>query len=356
MKPTLHPLAQQTLVITGASSGIGLATARLAAQRHARLVLTARNAQALTQLAAEITAAGGEALAVPADVADPAQLRQVLDAAVRRFGRCHTWINCAGATVYGRLLEDIPLHDHRRLFDTNYFGTLHGCLLAAEHLRQFPDGGAIINIGSVLSDIPAPLQGPYAASKHAIKALTNVLRMELEAAGYLISLTLVRPPSVNTPYPLHAKSYLAAQPRIPSPLYSPELCARAILFAAEYPRRDVFIGSAARAAYAVGHHVPRFLDKFMEAFLFRAQHSTAPPCPREANALDHPGSAALQTRGPTTRYTRDHSLYTMAALHPLPTAILAVTAALALTTLFRPRRFRVATNASRTARALVHGT
>jgi NAD(P)-dependent dehydrogenase (short-subunit alcohol dehydrogenase family) len=153
----LKPLAQQIIVITGASSGIGLCTARMAANRGARLVLNSRNEAALRQLADEINGQGGEAMYQVADVADEAALRVVADLAIARFGGFDTWVNNAGVSIYGRMI-DVPDADHRRLLDTNFWGVVNGSRIAAEYLRH--RGGAVINIGSTLSDRAIPGQSP----------------------------------------------------------------------------------------------------------------------------------------------------------------------------------------------------
>src|SRR5262245_28252615 len=234
MQVRLKPIKEQVIVITGASSGIGLVTARLAARRCARVVLTARNHEALKQLADEIKgneSNGGMATFIAADVADESAMRQVAEEAISRFGRIDTWVNGAGVSVYGRLM-DVSLEDQRRLFDTNFWGVVIGSRIAVPHLRN---GGALINIGSILSDRAIPLQGIYCASKHAVKAYTDSLRMELEHEGLPIAVTLIKPYSIDTPYAEHAKNYLATEPSSPPPVYAPEVVAEAILHCAEYP-------------------------------------------------------------------------------------------------------------------------
>ncbi len=148
MTVRLRPIEKQVVVLTGASSGIGLATARALAGRGARLVLVARNESALRDLARECSAKGARAIAVAGDVGRFEDMERVAEAAIREFGGFDTWINNAGVAIFGTV-EQISIEDHRRLFDTNYFGVLHGCLVAAKHLRQ--KGGKIINMGSVLS-------------------------------------------------------------------------------------------------------------------------------------------------------------------------------------------------------------
>ena len=172
----LRKLSDQAIVITGASSGIGLVTARLAAKRGARVVLNARNEQALRQVTAEINATGGEAIHVAGDVGKFDDVKKIASEAIRHFGGFDTWVNNAGVSIYGPVLDQ-SLEDQRRLFETNYWGVVHGSIVACTHLRG--RGGALINVGSVLSDIAIPIQGTYCATKHAVKGYTDALRLEL---------------------------------------------------------------------------------------------------------------------------------------------------------------------------------
>jgi hypothetical protein len=167
---------------------------------------------------------------------------------MERFGRIDTWVNNAGVSIFGRN-EDIPLEDMQRLFQTNYWGVVHGSLEAVKHMKT-RGGGAIINLGSELSDRSIPLQGMYSASKHAVKAFTDSLRMELEKEGAPISVTLVKPAAIDTMFAVHAKNYMDKEPALPPPVYAPELVAKSILYAAQHPKRDVFVGGAAKALSA----------------------------------------------------------------------------------------------------------
>src|SRR4051794_31177645 len=177
MKRGLRPIHEQVIVITGASSGIGLTTAECAASRGACVVLAARNDDDLRTAVSAIRRRGGRAIHVVADVSDPDQVEGIAREAVREFGRIDTWVNNAAAALYGRL-ADIPLVDLRRQFDVTYWGQVYGSRAALPHLRQ--SGGALINVASCVADRAIPLQGNYSAAKHAIKAFTDALRMELD--------------------------------------------------------------------------------------------------------------------------------------------------------------------------------
>ncbi|RYG21265.1 SDR family NAD(P)-dependent oxidoreductase, partial [bacterium] len=197
MSIKLKALKDQTIVVTGASSGIGLATAQAAAKRGANVVLVARNEAVLDRIAQEINSKGGHAIVVAADVADAEAVEQAAHAAAERFGSIDTWVNDAGVGIVGRL-EETTMEDAKRLFDTNFWGAVNGCNSAIKRMKE--KGGAIINVGSVESEVAVPLQGIYAASKHALKGYTEALRVELADEGAPISVTLIKPSAINTPF------------------------------------------------------------------------------------------------------------------------------------------------------------
>ena len=273
MKLSLRPLDQQVVVITGASSGIGLTTALAAAAQGARLVLAARSVQTLEDLAVDLNEAGTEAVSVVCDVGERAQVQRVADVAIERFGRIDTWVNNAGLSIYGRL-DEVAQEDSQRLFQVNFWGVVHGSLAALPHLRA--RGGALINVGSEASEAAIPLQGMYAASKHAVKGFTDALRIELEADGAPVSVTLIQPTAVDTPFPDHAGNYLARQPKLPTPMIEPEKVADAILEAATSPRRDVKVGAMAVLNTTVSRLLPSLADTLARRQMGRQQRNEAP--------------------------------------------------------------------------------
>ncbi len=214
MKIKLKPLNEQVMVLTGASSGIGLATARLATQAGARMTLVARNEQALKDVEREL-AAGENVMHVVADVGKREDLERVASETINRFGGFDTWINNAGSSVWGRM-DEVRDEDVYRVMQTNFWGTHYGSSIAIRHLRN--KGGALINIGSLESAAALPLHAAYSASKHAVKGMTDALRVELAQSGTPISVTLVRPPAINTLFNDHAKSYLPSAPTFPPPV------------------------------------------------------------------------------------------------------------------------------------------
>ncbi|MDQ3703343.1 MAG: SDR family oxidoreductase [Chloroflexota bacterium] len=314
MKVQLKRLDEQVVVITGASSGIGLATARMAAKKGAKVVVAARNDDALQQLVEEIRGQGGQAIHVEADVSSEDDVRHIADETKRAFGGFDTWVNNAGISVYGRSLE-VPVEDMRRMFDTNYWGVVYGSRIACEHLRD--RGGALINLGSEVSDVAAPLQGTYSASKHAIKGWTDALRMELQDEGAPISVTLIKPGPIDTPFPEHAKNYLQDQPKHAPPVYTPQSVAEAILYAATTPVRDIYVGSGAKLASTLNKWAPGLMDKLAQRLLIPGTHSGQPP--RGRDALREPGDG-MRERGNYPGLVRS-SLYTRAVTHPAVTGV-----------------------------------
>lgn len=277
MAHSLKKIDQQVMVITGASSGIGLATARAAAEQGAKLVLAARSEKALEQVVADINADGGDAIYVVADVSDRKQVEQIAQTAVDRYGRIDTWVNDAGLSIYGRLHE-VSEEDSRRLFDINFWGVVHGSLVALPHLIQ--SGGALINLGSEVSDAVVPLQGMYAASKHAVKGFTDALRVEIQEADKApISITLIQPTAVNTPFPQHAKNYMPNEPKLPTPQIDPFKVADAILDAATNPTHDIKVGAMSKLNTVMEKLVPTLAEKMSAKQIDRQHYDEAPRNP-----------------------------------------------------------------------------
>ncbi|HEU4985557.1 MAG TPA: SDR family oxidoreductase [Rhizobiaceae bacterium] len=331
MTPRLKPLNRQIIVITGATSGIGLVTARNAARAGARLVLAARSEEALFRLEQELSHGGRHATAVVADVGKPEDVQRIVRLAKERFGGFDTWVNNAGVTMYGKLMDE-PIEDMRRLFETNFWGLVYGSLEAARYFMDRRQAGAIINVGSTLSERALILQGMYSASKHAVKGFTDALRMELEKDGHPIAVTLVQPGAIDTPYRFHAKNYMDRLPTSPPPVYAPETVARTILHCAETPQRHVYVGASGKGIPMAGWYAPRLTDLVMEALFVNRQKTDRPARPREQNGLDRP-AGRLEERGGYEGHVSETSLYTTASLHPFATGALVAAGAFALVSL-----------------------
>ncbi|KLJ01950.1 SDR family oxidoreductase [Luteimonas sp. FCS-9] len=271
------PIDQQVIVITGASSGIGLCTALLAAERGARVVLLARSERTLDAIVATIAAEGGSAHAMCVDVSDRAAVEAAAERIVALHGRIDTWVNNAGVAIFGRLDEVAP-EDHRQLFEINFWGVVHGSLAALPALRA--SGGVLVNVGSEVSDAVIPLQGMYSASKHAVKGFTDALRVEqTRVDDQPISIVLIQPTAVNTPYPQHARNYMDREPKLPSPLIDPHRVAEAILDAAHKGGRETKVGAMAHVDTAMSKFLPRLADRMAAMQASRQQRDEAPRDP-----------------------------------------------------------------------------
>jgi NAD(P)-dependent dehydrogenase (short-subunit alcohol dehydrogenase family) len=254
-----------------------------------------------------------------ADVADAKQMEGVAAAAVAEFGRIDTWVNNAAVSVYGRI-TDLSIEDMRRQMDVNYWGQVYGSRLAVQHLRG--RGGALINVASALADRAIPLQGNYCAAKHALKAFTDALRMELEEEGLPISVTLVKPASIDTPFFQKAKTYLGVEPQPVPPVYAPEVVSEVILHAAQHPTRELIAGGSG-AKLSAARFAPGMADLYMERWTFDSQRTDKSTNGRADNlhapVADDGGERGRNWSG----HTRRSSIYTKAALHPAGTAGLA---------------------------------
>lgn len=315
MAAKLKPVREQVIVITGASSGIGLATAQEASRRRARVVLFSRDEVDLRRAVDEIRAGGGRATHVVGDVANLDDVKRLADETMREHGRIDTWVNNAGVAIYG-LIEDVPVEDARRLFETNYWGVVNGSLAALPHLRRM--GGALINVGSVLSETGYPLQGHYAASKHAVKGFTDSLRLELEKDDAPVVVTLIQPAAIDTPYPEHARNYLASEPKHVPPVYATEVVADAILTCAESPHRNLRVGGGAKMFTMMEKVAPGLNDR-MKMSHFEGQHSGEPPHEEDTLFAPHPGDGRVHGHYPG--HVMQSSAYTAMAKRPGMTAL-----------------------------------
>ncbi|AWB87710.1 SDR family oxidoreductase [Mycetocola zhujimingii] len=244
--------SKTVVVITGASSGIGRATALRFAARGATVVLASRSAEGLASLAGQCHDAGGEALAVPTDVTDAAQVALLARTAVTRFGRIDVWVNNAGVSAFAPFL-DMPLDDFRRVLDVDIMGCVYGARAALAVMTE-QGSGALINVSSIVGEVPQPYTAPYGMSKAAVRALGVSLRSELALSKQKgISVSTIMPATMDTPFFRHSANYTGREVVAMPPVYSPDLVARAIVKASKKPRREVVVGGPIAKAMVAQH-------------------------------------------------------------------------------------------------------
>ncbi|HUD11765.1 MAG TPA: SDR family oxidoreductase [Candidatus Saccharimonadia bacterium] len=242
----MKDLTDQVVVITGASSGIGRATAIEFARAGAKVVLAARDAEALKEAASECEGVGATAMAVVCDVIQEDQVERLASRAEEAYGRIDIWINNAGVAMFAKF-EDAPAEDFRRVIDTNFFGYVYGARSALKRFKA-QTSGSLINVDSVEGIAPKPYNSAYAASKHAVRAFSSSLRMELILDGLTdIHVSTLRAASVDTPLFAHAANYTGKAVQGPANSSSPIAVAMAIIKLAQHPQRELTIGPRVKA-------------------------------------------------------------------------------------------------------------
>jgi NAD(P)-dependent dehydrogenase (short-subunit alcohol dehydrogenase family) len=314
------PIEEQVIVITGASSGIGLATAIEAARRGAKVVMAARNQTDLQRAAEAIRRDGGDALEVPTDVADAREVQALAGAAVERYGRIDSWVNNAAVSTYATFREQ-PADDFRRVMEVNFMGQVNGARAALPYLER--SEGALICVGSALSDRGIPLQGAYCASKHALKGWLDSLRVELRHEGSKVRVTLIKPSSINTPLFNKAKSQMGVQPMPIPPVYEPELAAEAILRAAEGSARDLFVGGAGKAFSVAERVSPRLVDLQQNLQGFESQKTDWPKRAEAPHNLYRPVAYDGGVRGDFVDLEKHGSAYQRVEAHSVVAPLMA---------------------------------
>jgi len=265
----------QTIVITGASAGIARATARLYGERGARVGLIARGQAGLDGAAADVRAAGGTAIAVPADVADYEQVDAAADRIERELGPIDVWINVAFTSVFAPFAQISPA-EFRRVTEVSYLGFVHGTMAALSRMQP-RDSGTIVQVGSALSERSIPLQSAYCGAKHAINGFTSSLRCELLHEGSQVRVTLVQMPAVNTPQFSWVRSRLPRKPQPVPPIYQPEVAARGVLYAADHPaRREYWVGASTVATLTANKLAPGVLDRYLARTGYKSQQTSEP--------------------------------------------------------------------------------
>ena len=282
-RPTDTP---EVVVVTGASAGVGRATARKFAERGARVGLIARGRDGLEAAREEVEAAGGEALVLPADVADA----EAVEAAARRveeeLGPIDVWVNDAITTIYSPV-KDIEAEDFRRATEVTYLGAVHGTMAALE--RMLPrDRGTIVQVGSALSYRATPLQSAYCGAKHAMRGFTDSLRTELMHEGSGVRVTMPQMPGLNTPQFSINKNNMPYHPQPVPPIYQPEVAAEAIYWAAHHPRREMYVGLSSAITIVGNKLFPGLGDRYLARTGYAGQQTDRPADQSSPNNLYDP--------------------------------------------------------------------
>lgn len=276
----------KTVVVTGASGGVGRAVAIEFARHGWRVGLIARGADGLEGARRDVEAAGGEALVLQADVADADAVERAADAAVEAWGKLDVWVNCAMATVFSPVREMSPA-EYRRVTEVTYLGYVYGTLAALKHMRP-RNRGAIVQVGSALAYRAIPWQSAYCAAKFAIRGFTDSLRSELIHEGRGIRLSMVQCPGMNTPQFDWARHRLPRKPQPVPPVFQPEVAARAVYRAARYSPRELWVGSSTIKTIIGGFAVPAYLDRMLARVATKGQVSKDPEEPDPEDNLFEP--------------------------------------------------------------------
>jgi short-subunit dehydrogenase len=318
----------EVVVITGASAGVGRAVVREFAKRRAKIGLIARDRERLESAKHEVEQAGGEALALPADVADPEQVEAAAQKVEQTWGRIDIWINDAMAAIFAPFMEITP-EEFKRATEVTYLGFVWGTRSALK--RMIPrDKGTIVQVGSALAYRSIPLQAPYCGAKHAMIGFTDSIRCELIHNKSKVHITVVDLPAVNTPQFLWGRTKMPRQPQPVPPIFEPEVPARAIYWAAHHKRREIFVGASTMKAIYGQDVAPGFADWYLGKNGYESQQAHEPLPKGRKDNLFEPVPGDFQARGMFTEKASTCSPITWLNLHRTP-VLLAVAGAAALT-------------------------
>lgn len=282
----LKPIADQVVVVVGASSGIGRETALRFANQGAKVVVSARSESGLLSLAEEIRRMGRDATVVVADVSVFEQVQAIAEQAIAAYGRIDTWVHAAATSVFATF-EQLTPEEFKRVIDVNLMGQVYGAMVALPHLKR-EGKGALIHISSMEGRRALPLQSAYSSSKHGIEGFLESLRVELQHEGVPISITSIKPSVINTPFYNKGKTKLGVKPTGIPPYYEPSLVAEAILHVAEHPTRDFIVGDVGRVLDVLQRVSPGLVDSLLVAAAFPLQKTNEQKIEEAANNLYEP--------------------------------------------------------------------
>ncbi len=304
----LKPVSEQVVVVMGASSGIGRATALRFAGAGAKVVASARSEPGLASLVQEIRAAGGDAVAVPADVSRPAEVEAVAARAVAEYGRLDTWVHLAAVLVVAPFEKTTP-EEFERVLAVNLLGQVNGARAALPHLRR-AGGGALIHVTSMGARRGVPLQTAYIASKHGVAGFVETLRTELQREGAPIAVTNLMPATINTPLFDKARTKIGVKPVAPPPVYQPRVVVEAIVHAAQHPTRDMVVGGSARALLTSNLLAAPLVDVLMRTWGTDVHYTDDPKSERDPDNLFAPLPAHDTVEGTVGDHALDRSVWT----------------------------------------------
>ncbi len=320
----------QTVVITGASAGIGRATARLFGRRGASVVLVARGSAGLDAAAREVEEGGGKALPVPADIADPAAADAAAEQAESRFGAIDVWINVAFTSVFAPF-SDITPDEFRRVTEVSYLGFVYGTMAALARMKP-RDHGTIVQVGSALGYRSIPLQSAYCGAKHAINGFTEAVRCELMHERSNVRITVAQMPAVNTPQFSWVRSRLPRHPQPVPPIYQPEVAAAGVVYAADHPgRKQYWVGGTTAATIAAQKVAAPLLDRYLARTGYDSQQTGEHVGPGRPDnlwqPLDGPDGSDRGAHGVFDRRAHARSIQLWASQHLAPAGAAAAAAA-----------------------------
>ncbi len=296
---------RETVLITGASAGLGRAIAKQFGARGARVALLARGKEGLDAAAADIEKLGGEALSLSTDVSDSAAVESAAEKAEQQLGPIDIWVNNAMVSVFSPVKEMKP-EEYKRATDVTYLGVVYGTLAALK--RMLPrDRGTIVQVGSALAYRSIPLQSAYCGAKHAIVGFTDSLRCELIHDKSRVRVTMVHMPAMNTPQFGWVKSRLAHKPQPVPPIYEPEVGARAVYWAAHHDRREIYVGAPTVGAIVGNKIAPGALDHYLGRTGFESQQTSELDDPNRPDNLWEPVDAGEDHGAHGTFDSRSHA-------------------------------------------------